>query len=106
MRHNRAPRRDRAESSWQGQAERSGGNVDDGGAAAGTPGGRGRGPSGSYGGRGGARPKQYLPPGHAGQVGKHQQQLGQLQPGPLEISNMFSILQALGSGMGLPSQGP
>ena len=100
VRHFKAPRRERTESSWQGQAERTGGYVDHGGAGA-AAGGRGGGAVGAYGGQGGTRPKQFIPPGHAGQGGKHQQQLGQLQPGPIELSNMFSLL--LGAGFGQPN---
>ena len=50
------------------------------------------------------RSKQYLPPGHAGRVGQQQQSMGQMQPGPMEISNMYNILSALGNSMGSPNR--
>ena len=71
----------------------------------GQPGAAGGGAVGGYGGPTEARPKEFLPPGYAGRVGKHQQQMALHQPSPLEISNMFNILSALG-GLSLPDQRP
>ena len=100
VRHYRAPRRERSEGSWEGQSERSGGNItkDEGGRNSGSRvnGSGGRNPS--SGGR------QHLPLGHPGRVGQHQQVLEKLQPGPIEVSNIYNVLAALSGGMGLPYQ--
>ena len=96
VRHFRAPRR--VESSWQGQAERAGGLVDNGGVSPSL--GQFRADTG------GARQKQYLPPGHGGQAGRQQQQVAQAQAGTLELRNMFSLLSALNGGLSSPSQHP
>ena len=87
VRHYRPPRREaRPEGSWQGQSGRTGGHVDAGQA-------------------GQARHKtnsRQLPTGHPDRVIRNQQQtLGQMKPGPVDVSNFFSILAALGSGMEL-----
>ena len=106
VRHYRAPRRDRAGGSWQAQSEKTGGQIStedrrnqsrgwngppqaSGGEqhrqqAGGTPG-QGRG--------------QYLPPGHAERVGTSQQKMTHIQPGPIEINNLFNLLSALGGEM-------
>ena len=103
VRHYRAPRRDRTENTWQGQAEKTGGLVEN----VGTGGVQGRDqhghPTGSDRHGAGAQQRQFLPPGHPGLVGKDQQNMRQIQPGPIELNNMYSILAALG-GMASPRQ--
>ena len=94
VRHYRAPRREKPENNWKGQSERTGGQIDQGSG--------GHVPAGAYGGgRGNGRQGagQYLPPGHAGRVGSHPQRMEKQQPGPIELSNFFSVLSALGGGM-------
>ena len=102
VRHYRAPRRDnRSGGSWQGQSERSGGQINTGGEGTGMSAGGGHEASG-----GGARqkvPGQHLPPGHAGYAGQNQQRMGQHQPGLIEMRNLFSILSALEGEMPPPS---
>ena len=82
VRHYKAPRRERPENSWQGQADRTGGYVDQGGAVGAQAHG------GAY---EGARSKQFLPPGHPDLGSKNQQLMGQQQPG-IEISNILAAL--------------
>ena len=45
---------------------------------------------------------QRLPLGHPGRVGANQQFMGQRQPGPVELSNFWNVLSALGGDLGLP----
>ena len=91
VRHYRAPRRDKTDNTWQGQAEKAGGLVDNGGVGGVQDQGQAGIPTGA-----GAQQKQFFPPGHPGQVSKNQQHMSQIQPGPIELSNMYSILAALG----------
>ena len=58
---------------------------------------------------GGARPKSnqpgpYLPPGHENYARINQQRMTQVQPGPVEMSNIFNILGAIGGEMPAFSQ--
>ena len=103
VRHYRAPRRDRSGGSWQGQSGRSGGQINANGASGGYQAGGGQNASGGQqAGGGGARPKvpgRFLPPGHEGYAGQHQQRMGQMQPGPIEMSNIFNLLNALNGEM-------
>ena len=45
----------------------------------------------------------HLPPGHNGHVRANSQRMERLQPGPVELSNMFSLLSALGGNMVPPN---
>ena len=65
---------------------------------AGTPRGQGAGLGGGLGGQGTTRTRQFLIP-RQGNIS------GQIS-GPMELSNMFSILSALGGSMDLPRQNP
>ena len=94
VRHYRAPRRERQEGTWQGQSERSGGHINRENSRRQYSGGAPH-SSGGW---------QHLPPGHAGRAGQHQQVMGQMQPGPVDIQNFFSVLSALGGGMGPTNQ--
>jgi hypothetical protein len=97
VRHYRPPRRgDKQEGGWQSQSGRSGGNVDT----------DNRGARGGLQHHGGGTPAggQRFPPGHPGRVGHQPQNMGPRQPGPVDISNFFGVLSALGSGMGIPTQ--
>ena len=89
VRHYRAPRRDRSggTDTWQGQSRQSGGQVSrqDG------PGGTGQLAAG-----GGHQDRPYLPPGHGGRVSPNQQTMSTFRPGGLELSNLYSVLAALG----------
>ena len=82
VRHYRAPRRDRTDGSWQGQSQRSGGQVDRGVA--------------------GVQPQGQirLPTGHPGRAGPNQQTMAQTPSTPLELRNFYSVLASLGGGMG------
>ena len=87
VRHYRAQTRDRRTGGWQAQAERSGGQID---RQSGT------GQQGN-----GAVPRrqigrQYLPTGYANPSRQNKQMMGPMQPGPVELSNIYSILSALG----------
>ena len=93
VRHYRAPRRDRAEGSWEGQSGRSGGQVN----RSGNTAHQGGGTSPAVGGHS-RRPN--LPPGHPGRVGPNQQTMAQAQAAPIELSNLYSILATLGAGVG------
>ena len=98
VRHYRAPRRDnRSGGSWQGQSERSGGQINTGGEGTGMSAGGGH--EASVGGARAKVPGQYLPPGHARHAGQNQQRMGQHQPGQIEMSNLFNLLNALGGEM-------
>ena len=81
VRHYRAPRR--PDGGWAGQSRQAGGNVSPINETAGRT-------QSTVGGR------QHLPPGHPGRVTSSQQVMGPIQPGPLEISNFWNILQTLG----------
>ena len=92
VRHYRAPRRERSEGTWQAQSGRSGGNINrDQGRRQETVSESGHHGHGSW---------QPVPPGHADRVRPHEQVMGQVQPGPVDMKNFFSVLAALGSGMG------
>ena len=92
VRHYRAPRRERPDSSWNGQSGRSGGNIAEGDSG-----------QDSAQGRGGHQPhKQHLPPGHPGRAPPNQQTMGAKQKMPVEVSNFFQILSRLGGEMGPP----
>ena len=87
VRHYKAPRRERTDNSWQGQFEQSGGGDVHQGQHRQT----------------GTRPKQHLPPGHQRYGGPRQQVMEQPSPGPIEISNFYNALAALGiNSMGSP----
>ena len=87
VRHYKAPRRERTDNSWQGQVEQSGGGEVHQGQHRQT----------------GTRPKQHLPPGHQRYGGPRQQVMEQPSPGPIEISNFYNALAALGiNSMGSP----
>ena len=91
VRHYRPPRRtDRPDGGWQGQSGRSGGHVNTDQGNSQTRGNH----------RGGHGNGQQLPPGHAGRAGHHQQLMGPRQPGPVELSNFWNVLSALGTDMG------
>ena len=91
VRHFKAPRRERTEANWQGQSERSGGQVNREQSAGNAGGARQRSP----------RNGQHLPPGHARQGGQHQQLMGKVQPGPIDVQNFFSLLNTIGEEWGL-----
>ena len=102
VRHYRATRRERSEGSWQGQSGRSGGHINAEGCrdqSLGRGGGQQASGGGHRGHQGQAAGGQYLPTGHPGRVGLNQQRMGHIQPGPVEMSNIFSILSALGGEM-------
>ena len=95
VRHYRAPRR--PDSGWAGQSRQSGGNMSPRVVAA---------TQSTAGGRGYPGNRQHFPPGHPGRVTSSQQVMGQTQPGPVELSNFWNILNTLGQqgvNMGLPS---
>ena len=85
VRHYRAPKR--PDSGWAGQSRQSGGNI--------SPGRSGV-PQSSAGGSGYPGSRQYLPPGHPSRVSPSHQIMGPTQPGPIELSNFWNILQTLG----------
>ena len=104
MRHYRAPRRPASGSSWQGQSSQSGGNITSDNA------GRNRGGLSSsplnIGGSEHPTHKQHLPVGHPGRVGPKQQVMSSGQINPIEMSNIWNILNTLGasgSDMGITS---
>ena len=98
VRHYRPPRKsDRPEGGWQGQSGRSGGHVNA-SHGSGQGGGHHGGEAQGQGGR------QHLPLGHPGRAGHQQQFMGPRQPGPVEVSNFWNVLSALGSDMGFPNQ--
>ena len=121
VRYYKPPKRtDRQDSGWQGQSGRTGGQVDTqqggvsvgglGGALGGgrvsrNVGGNGSGLGGQLGtGAGGVQSgghtSQNLPPGHPGRVNNNQQLMGHRLLGPVEVSNLYSVLASLGNGMG------
>ena len=91
VRHYRAPRRERSDNSWQGQVDQKGGGNVQHGVQRGGAGGVG------------TRHKQTLPPGHPSYGGRHQQVMAKQPPAGIDISNIFSVLAALGNGNGSPS---
>ena len=90
VRHYRSPKRpDRADGGWLGQSRHSGGNI--------TPNTSGSvSVSQNNAGGGLAGNRQHLPPGHPSIFTSSQQVMGPTQPGPLELSNFWNVLQALG----------
>ena len=114
VRHYKAPRRsDRADGGWQGQSGRSGGYVSPNGGSqhrrgqangygSGQAGGQRGGQDGGQGGGqgGGQAGRQHLPVGHPGLVRNQQQSMGVSQPGPVEMTNLWNVLNSLGGGMG------
>ena len=101
VRHYRAPRRpDRADGGWLGQSKHTGGNINP--SSHGRVGRSGQGiVAGHNVGVGqvhqGATQGQHLPPGHPGRITSPQQQMGLIQPGPVELSNFWNVLQTLGA---------
>ena len=92
VRHYKAPRRDRSEGTWQGQSERSGGQINRHGRAE-----QGGGQPAAGGGR---QERPHLPPGHPGRVASNQQMRSQPSPSPIQLSNLYSALAALNGEMG------
>ena len=91
VRHYRAPRRERSDGTWQGQSVRLGGQIN-------SPVGAHQG--GGQDAAGGRQDRNNLPPGHHNRATSNQQRMGPTQPGPIELSNIFSVLAALGGGLG------
>ena len=103
VRHYKAPRRERPEGSWQGQSGRSGGHINTDGernqnfGRAGGQQSNGGGQQAGYQRQAGGK---HLSPGHAGPVGTNQQMTGHIQQqGPVEMSNIYNLLNLLGGEM-------